>query len=320
MPSQFSRIKEAIRQTLVPWVDIKQLGLLLSWLAALSLSLLQPLSCPADEPKIKPIIGPHKIDLGDKLAVIEMPAGYAFIKKEDAQAILKAEGNEPQGVLGILVPASDKSEENSFFVVCRFEDIGHVRDDDAGKLNADEILNSYKDGSKEQNEERKQLGIPPIFVGGWAEKPHYEKAKHQVVWAVEVKDQDSPSSPVTAVNYNTRILGREGVLSLNLVTDADKLQPNKKEVGKLLNLTSFLSGKSYGDFQPGKDKDAGFGLAGLILGGGAMAAAAKLGIFGGLWKFMLGILLVAKKFIIIAIAGAGALLAKFFGKKKGGNV
>lgn len=48
-----------------------------------------------------------------------------------------------------------------------------------------------------------------------------------------------------------------------------------------------------------------------------MAAAAKFGVFGALAKWGLGILLVCKKFIILIVAGIGAVVAKFFkGKKK----
>lgn len=60
------------------------------------------------------------------------------------------------------------------------------------------------------------------------------------------------------------------------------------------------------------------GIAGLILGGGAVAAAAKLGVLGGLWKFLIGIALVLKKFIIVAVAGVAIFIRKMFSKNKSG--
>jgi uncharacterized membrane-anchored protein len=137
-----------------------------------------------------------------------------------------------------------------------------------------------------------------------------------VIWAIAAKDEDSESAPVTTVNYNTRILGRKGVLSLNLVTDPDQLAANKAKAAILLDRTTFNRGQSYGDFIAGRDKDAGIGLTGLILGGGALAAAAKFGLLGGAWKMILAVVLALKKFIIVAIAGIGAMFAKLFGKKK----
>ncbi len=264
----------------------------------------------------KETVGPASIDLGEAAAKLELPAGYLFIDKEEAKKALEEQGSSGDGIVGAIVPSKNK-DDSSFVVICRFDDCGYVNDDDAAKLNSDDILNSYKEGTKEQNEERKERGIPPIFVGGWAEKPHYEKSKHHVVWAIQSKDADEQASAVTGVNYNTRVLGRLGVLSMNLVTDPDKLDLNKPKMATLLQKTTFKSGFNYSDYKPGKDKSAGYGIAGLILGGGAMAAAAKLGLLGGLWKWGLGLVLVFKKFAIVGIIAVGALIGKFF--KKGKN-
>lgn len=268
-------------------------------------------------------LGPKHITLGHNLAVIDLPKGYGFVDENIAKELMKRGGSSDKGVLGLLISAdgfkgkdADDPKANNWFIVCRWEDIGHVRDDDAGKLNPDEILNAYKEGTKEQNDDRKNEGIPPIYVGDWAEKPRYEKKEHQVVWAIQVKDQDSKDAPVESINYNTRILGRRGVLSLNLVTDPDKLQQNKGSVSTLLSDTSFVKGEKYEDFKQGVDKDAGIGLAGLILGGGALAAAAKFGVLGGMWKFILAGIIAAKKLIIVGIAAIAAFFGKVFGKKK----
>lgn len=105
--------------------------------------------------------------LGDKLATVKLAPEFMFVDKDDAKAFLQKQGSSGDGVLGIIAPAQESADD--YFVVCRFEDVGYVSDDDADKLNADEILNSYKDGVKEQNEERKELKLPPIYIGGWAE-------------------------------------------------------------------------------------------------------------------------------------------------------
>lgn len=258
------------------------------------------------------IPGPTTITLDGKFAAIDLPKGYSFIEKEPTCAILKANGTSDEGVLGLVVP----NKGDDFFIVYTYEDIGHVHDDDAAKLDAKEILQGYKDATAQQNEERQKMGVPPFFVADWAEPPHYEKSKNQVVWAIGVREEDNPNSPVTAINYNTRILGRKGVLSMNLVTEPDNLIENKKKVSVILDDTKFTKGNAYSDFKPGIDKDAGIGIAGLILGGGALAAAAKFGILGGAWKFLLAGIIALKKFIIVGILGLGAFIGKMFGKKK----
>jgi len=254
--------------------------------------------------------------LGDKLAVVKLPKEFRFVEPERAIAFLKEQGSSGEGVLGIIAPQKDSPE--TYFVVCRYEDCGYVTEDDADKINANDLLNSFKESNKEQNEERIAQKIQPYYVGGWAEQPRYDKASHQMIWAIEVKDVDSADAPVDTINYNTRMLGRRGVLSMNLVTEPKELDLGKAKVATLLQNVKFNKGQTYAEYVPGTDKAAGYGLAGLILGGGAMAAAAKFGIFGALWKWGLGILLVLKKFIIIAIVGVVAVISKLFkGKGKG---
>lgn len=252
--------------------------------------------------------------LGDKLAVVKLPKEFRFIGPERAIAYLKEQGSSGEGVLGIIAPQKDSPE--TYFVVCRYEDCGYVTEDDADKINPSDLLNSFKEANKEQNEERIAQKIQPYYVGGWAEPPRYDKASHQMIWAIEVKDVDSAEAPVDTINYNTRMLGRRGVLSMNLVTEPKELDLGKAKVATLLQNVKYNKGQTYAEYVPGTDKAAGYGLAGLILGGGAMAAAAKFGIFGALWKWGLGILLVLKKFIIIGIVGVVAVISKLF-KGKG---
>ncbi len=281
------------------------------------LLLLGSLSCSlsyAESPKEEAVVhGPQTLQLGKDLLTVKLPSNYIFVKEEAAKAFMKERGSSPEGLLGLF---GSELKDQKWLVICRFEDCGYVNDDDAGKLNPDEILNSYKEGTKEQNESRKEHGLSPIYVGSWTEKPRYNKDKHQVVWAIQVKEEDRADAPVVGVNYNTRILGRRGVLSMNLVTEPDSLEHDKPSVQTLLDSTAFVKGQTYADFQPGKDKSAGYGLAGLVLGGGALAAAAKFGIFGAAWKWILAGVFAMKKFLIIIVAAAGALIAKFFRKKK----
>lgn len=292
----------------------KKLATMAACLAFMSIATVPATFAETPKADSNVVKGPANVKLGDMLANLELPENYAFVNKDVTEKFLKEQGSAPEGILGMIVPADEK--DGNFFVICRFEDVGYVNDDDANKINANDILNSYKDGAKEQNEERKNLDLPPFYVGGWAEAPHYKKDSHQVIWAIELKDEEREGAPVMDINYNTRILGRRGVLSLNLVTSPHDLEANKKKVAKLLDATTFMKTQTYADYVPGRDKKAEYGLAGLILGGGAMAAAAKFGVFGAMGKWLLGLVLVFKKFAIVAIAGIGALIAKIFGKKK----
>ena len=170
--------------------------------------------------------------------------------------------------------------------------------------NAD-LLKQMQEGMEEGNKERKELGYPAMSLVGWAEKPHYDKAQHKLYWAKELRTEGASAN---GLNYNIRVLGREGVLVLNAVAAASQLDAVKKEMQDVTAFTNFNTGHRYADFNESTDKVAEYGIAALVAGG----VAAKLGFFGKL----LGLLVAFKKLIILAVAGLGSLLWKFFRREK----
>jgi len=166
-----------------------------------------------------------------------------------------------------------------------------------------------KEATEEANAARKEQGFSPIHVTGWDEKPHYDKSKHFIIWGIE-----GEGSHGKFVNYNTRILGRHGVLSLNLLTSKADLEKDKPYVAQAITATKYSSGKSYADYQP-SDKVSEGGLTGLILGSAGIAAAAKLGFFAKIGKLLFGFLLIFKKGAFLIVVALVALAGKLFGKK-----
>lgn len=269
-------------------------------LAALFLFLAPAL---ADEPVPGQTKGPATVKLGSDLATMNLPEGYVFYDAATTKEILKRTGNVPDdNELGCVVLDSEKE---TFWVVISFEDIGYVKDDDAGDINADELLESFKEGTKQANEERKKMGVSPLELEGWGEKPRYEKASHHVVWALRAKSKEGQ-----VVNFNTRVLGRTGVMSLNLICDPNDLERYKPKIETLLGKTNYVDGKRYADYKDG-DKVSDLGILALIAGG---AAAAKLGLFAKLFKFLLYILVAGKKLIIVAFVAIGGFFKKMFGR------
>jgi uncharacterized membrane-anchored protein len=144
---------------------------------------------------------------------------------------------------------------------------------------------------------------------GWYEEPHYDQKTHNLVWALKAKDDNGEE----VVNYNMRVLGRDGYMSITLVDDPAKLALSKPVAERTMQGFSYKSGKTYAEFRPG-DKIAQYGLAALIAGG-AGAAAVKLGLFAALWKFIAkgGKALVL--LIVAAIAGLRRAIAAAFGRR-----
>ena len=124
-----------------------------------------------------------------------------------------------------------------------------------------------------------------------------DQATHNLEWAPLVRNK---SNGKETVNYNVRILGRRGVTEATLLVSPDKFEAQLPWFRSALTGFSYVQGEDYASFRQG-DRIAEYGLAALVTGG-VVAAAAKSGLLGRLWKF-----------IILGIAGLGAFLKKLFG-------
>jgi uncharacterized membrane-anchored protein len=105
-----------------------------------------------------------------------------------------------------------------------------------------------------------------------------------------------------------RVLGREGVLSMNAVASIGQLEQIRGDMRPLLEIAEFSEGYRYAEFNPKTDRLAEYGLGALIAGG----VAAKLGLFAKIGAFLLAF----KKFIIFGLIAVGGFVARLFGKKK----
>jgi uncharacterized membrane-anchored protein len=144
-------------------------------------------------------------------------------------------------------------------------------------------------------------------VVGWAQKPQYDQAAHRLAWSALTRDKGDTGGE-QGVNYNTYALGREGYISLNMVTAANALEKHKPEAMALLGALQYDEGKRYADFNSSTDKVAAYGLTALVAG----AAAKKLGLLAVIAAFL-------AKFAKVAVVAGGAAIwgfAKLFGKKK----
>jgi uncharacterized membrane-anchored protein len=171
-------------------------------------------------------------------------------------------------------------------------------------LNYDEVLRGMKEAIAGENDERKKAGYEAIQLLGWAESPHYDKATNKLYWAKELKFGNDPDH---TLNYNIRALGRRGVLVLNAVAAMDQLPSVRTSMQDVMGFVHFNEGHRYTDYIPGTDKLATYGIGALIAG--------KVAAKAGLLKVLVGVLVAAKKFIIVGVLALIALLKKLFGRK-----
>jgi uncharacterized membrane-anchored protein len=245
--------------------------------------------------------GPVELAFRDQ-AGMSLPQGYAFVPVKESTELMRVMGNTVDGrFLGLIFPIG--RDEANWFVSLDYEDAGYIKDDDAKDWDAAELLQSLKDGTEAANEQRKEVGVAPIEVTRWVEKPNYDATGHRLIWSAELRLKGG-NDPDPGINYNTYLLGREGYISLNLVTTAKSVAADKSDARKLLATLRFKDGKRYQDFNSSTDKVAAYGLAALVAG----VAAKKLGLLAtlGLFAVKFG------KVIFVAIAAAGAGFAKWF--------
>ena len=248
--------------------------------------------------------GPSDVKLADQ-AVIKLPKGFVYVPPTEGQRLLKAMGNRGgDGLLGLIFPDSDAE----WFVAMRFVKSGYIKDDDAKEWKVDELLSGLKEGTEESNKERIARGFPEIEVVGWIEAPKYDAQTHRLVWSLSSKIKGAPAGTEGGVNYNTYALGRDGYISMNLVTGMKSIEVEKPVAHQLLAALEYNDGKRYTQFNSATDHIAEFGLAALIGG----VAAKKLGLFALIAAFLVKF----AKIIGIAAIALIALISKLMGRKK----
>jgi uncharacterized membrane-anchored protein len=248
-----------------------------------------------------------EITLPNKVATLHLGEKYRYLDPSETSKLLMAWGNEAdETTQGTIIPANvNPMSESGWAVILTYDDDGHIDDSDATEIDYDDMLKDMKEGTEDHNSARKEAGFEAVHLVGWAEAPHYDAATKKLYWA---KELDFEGSPAHTLNYDVRVLGREGVLSMNAVASMDQLQQIRSEMRPLIDVAEFNEGYRYADFNAKTDRMAEYGLGALIAAG----VGAKLGLFAKLGALLLAF----KKFIIIGVIALGGLLAKMFGKKK----
>jgi uncharacterized membrane-anchored protein len=258
-----------------------------------------------------------EIAVSDAQARFKLGQGFRYLEAADARKVLEQLwGNPPDdSVLGMVVPR-DRGvlDAQGWAVVVTYSDEGYVSDEDAAKIDYADLLKDMKSETHDANDERKDAGYGSLELVGWATPPRYDAASKKLYWAKELAFEGNEGH---TLNYDIRVLGRKGYLSLNAVAPMAGLGEVQAGMQQLLPMVEFDSGARYADYDAKTDKLAAYGLAALIGGG----IAAKAGLFGKLGLLLLGL----KKLLIPLVLVVGAFFKKIAGlfsrdKKPGGTV
>lgn len=249
-----------------------------------------------------------RVELPGDVASLDVPENFRYLSPEQADRILVEAWGNPPGTktLGMLFP-SDVSPlaADGWGVVITYRDEGHVDDSDAAGIDYDELLKQMKEDAETDNKERAKEGYEPASLVGWATMPHYDAASHKLYWARELS---FPSADEHTLNYDIRVLGREGVLSFNAVAGLSQLAEIEGRMKEVMSFADFRAGQRYADYKPSTDRTAAYGIGALVAG----KVAAKAGLF----KLLFAALVAGKKFVLLVLAGVAGVVAKLFRRNK----
>jgi uncharacterized membrane-anchored protein len=240
-------------------------------------------------------------------AEFSIPSGFKYLdSKQSSYVLQQLWGNPPGNSFGMIFPGyANDTFPSTWAIEISYSDEGHIDDEDASEIDYEELLEQMKEAAVNEGESRKKAGFPAYEIVGWASPPFYDSRHKKLHWA-KLLNFEGDSSPT--LNYNIRVLGRNGVLVLNAIGSPSDLSEINQSLSGILKGINFTPGNAYADFQEGIDKKASYGIAGLIAGGilAKTGILAKMGLFFA--KF-------AKLIFVGMAAGAGALWKLFTGRK-----
>jgi len=273
---------------------------------ALTLSTSASTSPPIQEPEsgaagpslwdiVEWVEGPGEAQLGNR-AQLDLPEGFRFTGPEGTRTLMEAMQNPVSGRELGLVFAETPDGEPSWFVVFEFDESGYVKDDDRDELDAGDLMDTLQEGNEYGNAERKKRGWGTIELVGWQREPFYDPKTNNLTWATLGRGEGGGES----VNWSVRVLGRKGVMNVDLVLGPEDLAEALPRFEQLMSSMQYQEGERYAQFTAG-DKIAEYGLAALVAGGG-VAIAAKTGLLAKFWKV-----------IAAGLVAVGAFAKKIFG-------
>lgn len=246
--------------------------------------------------------GPGTNHFGDE-AQIQIPEGCRFTGAAGTKVFMEINQNPTDGdERGTVLCSGPEEDSGNWFVVFTYRGSGYVKDDERGEIDADQLLARMQKGVKYGNKQRRERGWETLELDGWQRPPYYDQRTNNLTWGLRLIDESGD----TTINHSVRLLGRGGVMEVDLVADPSVAEAAIPEFDVMLEQFSYNPGQRYAEWRAG-DKVAEYGLTALIAGG-VGAAAAKSGILAKMGKGIIAV-------ILAAIAGLRSLAARLFGRK-----
>jgi uncharacterized membrane-anchored protein len=187
-------------------------------------------------PEIRWQFGPSEIQLGTE-ASLRLPRGFLWADPEETRRFLEASGNPPSGhELAIIGPL-----DVAWFAVFSFDGydtMGFVKNKVPG---VPAIVEALRRGNEEANAERGKQGQTTLELVDWAARPHFDPVSKNLEWSLHTVE----SGGRKVANFFTFYLGRNGVMSVELVTNPKDLPRDRDLLKGLLRGFRFQPGRAH---------------------------------------------------------------------------
>jgi uncharacterized membrane-anchored protein len=250
-----------------------------------------------------------KVVVSKGLAELDLGSEYRYLDPDDATTFLvKILGNPASAVTGndgVILPTAGGE---TWFAILQYAPEGHVSDSDATTIDYDELLKKMKSDADADAKQRRASGYEGAELVGWSQKPFYDPSAKKLYWAKSIRFDNEPK---LTLNYDVRILGREGFVNIKIVDSIEHLDKINLQMPALLSMVNFTKNNRYADYNKSTDHTAAYGLAGLIAGG----VLAKVGFFKGLLALAAAFWKVIAVFVLGLFATIGNFLKRLVGRK-----
>ncbi|MCV6615007.1 MAG: DUF2167 domain-containing protein [Cellvibrionaceae bacterium] len=247
-----------------------------------------------------------EIVLPGGIGKLKLPKQYFYLNPEDSKLVLEKIWGNPAGEerLGMIFPSvSSPFDADSWAVTIGYRSDGHISDKDADKINFEALLRAMQADTQAVNKQRLAQGFQSVQLVGWASVPYYNSDNKKLHWGERLRFAGDDAD---VLNYNIRILGREGYLLLTFIANIGQLQPPNNNMQNILAMAEFTEGNRYQDYQAGIDKLANYDIAALVAG----KALTKGGLLAKALFFI-------KKFWFIGVLLVGGLAGLLIKRKVG---
>ncbi|WP_052761740.1 DUF2167 domain-containing protein [Aurantiacibacter luteus] len=226
-----------------------------------------------------------EIMLPEARARLDLGGDYRFYGPADTRLILVDIWENPpaeaDGVLGLVMPAASDPRERSWGAIVTWEPLGWVSAEDARSADYDALMRQMQTETLAANDIRRDEGFPEVTLEGWAQRPRYDSVHRAVTWGRQLSYADGGPD---GLHYDLRLLGRRGVLSLDMVGEMDQLPEIRAAAADLAERARFDPGARHVDYDEARDEAAGFGIAGLVGAGTGLVVAKNVGLLALLAK------------------------------------